>query len=42
MEGSQKNPFFYVILKYFLTPFRSRFISLLFLYILILHDNCMW
>ena len=20
MEGSQKNPFFYVILKYFLTP----------------------
>lgn len=41
MEGSQKNPF-YVILKYFLTPFRSRFTSLLILYILILYDNCAW
>lgn len=49
MEGSQKNPFL-VILKYFLTPYlthfltpsRSRSTSLLFLYILILYDNCVW
>ena len=37
MEGSQKIPF-----KYYLTPFRSRFTSLLILYILILYDNCAW
>lgn len=37
MEGSQKIPF-----KYYLTLSRSRFIFLLFLYILILHDNYMW
>lgn len=45
MEGSQKNPFL-VMVKYFLIPFltpsRSRFTSLLFLYILILYDNCVW